>query len=284
MEKLKELIEQLKQEVAQIQIQGRELTPEEIARVEAIQKCLPLLQQAITVLRAEPAENLITYKIVSDEDGKLKRCARIACNFWNRFIIPKSSIVIRLSIFTSAGTTIARAYKPYENNGIVYGVVEFNTKYLSQFKDNEISGTIIHEIGHTLGFGWDAWTSLFDSGTGIFTRAAIAVIRALQDMLVETEYGPGTRYSHWDEEKFNKELMTGFKDKGEHVLPVTIAVMKLLGHSINEELLEKTDLNTLMDALAQVVFSRQTEAKALNLDHFEETEIWENIPHDEQLT
>jgi len=284
MEILEQLIEQLTQEVAQIEIKGRELTPDEIARVQAIQKCIPLLRQAITVLRAESAANLITYKIVSDDDGKLKRCARIACNFWNRFIIPKSSIVIRLGIFTSAGTTIARAYKPYKREGVVYGVVEFNTKYLSEFKDNDISGTIIHEIGHTLGFGWDEWMDLFDSETGLFTSNAIAKLGALQDMLVETEHGPGTRYSHWDEERFGKELMTGFKDMGEHVLPVTIRVMDLLDHRINEKLSEKTDLKTLMDALAQVVFSRQVEAKALDLDRFEETEIWENIPHDEKLT
>jgi len=283
MEILEQLIEQLTQEVAQIEIKGREFTPDEIACVQAIQKCVPLLRQAITVLRTKLAANLITYKIVSDDDGKLKRCARIACNFWNRFIISKSSIVIRLGIFTSA-TPIARAYKPYKKEGVVYGVVEFNTKYLSEFKDNNISGTIIHEIGHTLGFGWDEWMDLFDSETGLFTSNAIAKLGTLQDMLVETGHGPGTRYCHWDEERFGKELMTGFKDMGEHVLPVTIGVMELLDHRINEKLSEKTDLKTLMDALAQVVFSRQIEAKVLDLDHFEETEIWENIPHDEKLT
>ena len=98
---------------------------------------------------------LITYKIVSDNEGKLKGAAKLSCDFWNKFVVAKSSIVIRLGIFTSFGNTIARAYKPYSRNGTVYGRVEFNTKYLSTFSESETVGTIIHEIGHTLGFGWD---------------------------------------------------------------------------------------------------------------------------------
>lgn len=283
METLSKLIEDLTQEAVQIQIQGRALRPDEIARIQAIYQALPHLKQALDILKVETASTLITYKIVSDVDGKLKGAARVACNFWNRFVIPDSSIVIRLGIFTSNSTTIARAYQPYEKDGAVYGVVEFNTKYLSTFSRNEISGTIIHEIGHTLGFGWGEWQDLFDSN-GEFKKAATDVLADLKDMRVETDFGPGTRYSHWDEQKHDEELMTGFKDISEHVLPVTIKIMTLLGHRVAEELPQKTDLGTLMDALAQVVFSRQAEAKAINLDHFELTDLWENIPHDQPLS
>lgn len=282
MEKLKKLIEDLTQEAAQLQIQGRSLRPDEIARIQAIYQSLPHLRQADDILNADITSTLVTYKIVSDLDGKLKKAARIACNFWNRFIIPNSSIVIRLGVFTSNTNTIARAYKPYKENGIVYGVVEFNTKYLSSFSGNEIAGTIIHEIGHTLGFGWDKWMDLFDS-KGLFTDTATRALGDLEDMRVETDYGPGTKYAHWDEERHDEELMTGFKDNTEHVLPVTIDIMTLLGHRVVEELPQKTNLNTLMDALSRVVFSRQPEAKALNLDHFEKTDLWENIPHDQPL-
>jgi hypothetical protein len=283
METLKKLIESLTQEAAKIQIQGRALRPDEMARVQAIHQALPYLRQALDILSTEIASTLISYKIVTDVDGKLKQAARIACNFWNRFIIPNASIVIRLDVFTSNSTTIARAYKPYKKDGVVYGVVEFNTKYLLTFTGNEIAGTIIHEIGHTLGFGWDKWIELFDS-KGVFTEAAISELADLEDMRVETDYGPGTRYSHWDEQRHNEELMTGIKDVAEHVLPVTIRIMAILDHSVVEELPQKTNLNTLMNALAQVVFSRQAEAKAIDLDHFEKTDLWENIPHNKPLS
>lgn len=283
MEALKKVIEELVQEATRIQIQGRALRPDEIARVQSIYQALPHLNQALDILSIEIASTLITYKIVSDLNGKLKRSARIACNFWNRFTIPDSSIVIRLGVFTSDSLTIARAYKPYENDGVVYGVVEFNTKYLSTFSENEISGTIIHEIGHTLGFGWSKWMDMFDS-EGVFTEAATNALADLKDMRVETDYGPGTMYSHWDEERHNEELMTGIKDNAEHVLPVTIKIMELLGHRVVEELPQKADLDTLLGALAQVVFSRQAEAKAIDLDHFEKTDLWENIPHNQPIS
>lgn len=282
METLKKLIESLLQEAAQIQIQGRALRPDEMMRVRAIYEALPHLNQALDILNREIDSTLITYKIVSDVDGKLKRTARVACNFWNRFVIPKSSIVIRLGVFTAQSNTIARAYRPYENDGVVYGVVEFNTKYLSTFSDNQISGTIVHEIGHTLGFGFEAWMRLFDTSNGQFTNAAINALANLDQMRVETDFGPGTQYSHWDEDRHGEELMTGFKDSVEHVLPVTIKIMALLGHQVAEELPVKTNLDTILNMLTNVEFSRKSEAKAINLDHFEQTDLFENIPHTDQ--
>jgi hypothetical protein len=50
---------------------------------------------------------LITHKVVNDEGGKVKKAARIACNFWNRFVGPRKSIVIRLGVFDEDSDTIA---------------------------------------------------------------------------------------------------------------------------------------------------------------------------------
>ena len=283
MRDLEKIIEDLTQEAARIQIQGRGLRPDEIARVQAIYEALPKLKQSLAILTAEIKSTLITYKIVTDLDGKLKQASRVACDFWNRFVIPSYSIIIRLGVFTSNSNTIAKAYKPYVRDGVRYGVIEFNTKYLSRFSRNEISGTIIHEIGHTLGIGWNEWEGLFDKSNGKFNNSVINEVGDLKDMRVETDYGSGTQYSHWDEERHDEELMTGFKDITEHVLPVTIDIMSLLGHQIAERLPHKTDLSTLLDSLAQITFSRQAEAKSLNRDHFEETDLWENIPHDQPL-
>jgi len=158
---------------------------------------------------------IITYKIVSDSNDRLKNTAKTACNFWNSFIIPNSSIVIRLGVFTSYDTIIAQSYRLYISSGVVYGGIEFNTKYLNRFTDSEIAGTVIHEIGHTLGFGWDRWIGLFDRNSGMFKSEYIGIIPELQHMFAETDYGPGTQYAHWDEERFDRELMTGFKDSYE---------------------------------------------------------------------
>ena len=220
---------------------------------------------------------LITYKIFSDEEDKLKSAVKVACSFWNRFIIPKNSIVIGMGTFTSKGFVIARAYKPYFYDDTTFGAVEFNTKYLNEFSGFDIAGTIIHEIAHTLGIGWVKWEDLFNRPDGSFTKESIQEISELQYMWVETDYGSGTQYSHWDEERFDKELMTGLKNGSEYVLPVTIKVMRLLGHKVIECLVEKTDLSILLGKASYVTFSKQKEAQKLNLSYFKETELMEEF-------
>lgn len=278
-----DLIDALKAESARIQIQSRALTIEELNQLRVIQHTISWLLEArrLTSPRPEPVQpsNLITYNLVDTEDTRLKGGARTACNFWNRFVQPKYSIVIRLGVFTQNSFTIARAYKPFEKDDVRYGRVEFNTKYLGRFTEHEIAGTIIHEIGHSLGIGWDDWDKLYDRQSGNFKAAAIRRLKKLEVMEVELDGGSGTAFAHWDEAKFDKELMTGYQDKGEHVLPVTIDLMSVLGHTVIEQLEAKTDLSKLLDDAASVVFTRQNEARALDLDHFQETDIFETIPH-----
>ena len=90
--------------------------------------------------------------------------------------------------------------------------------------------------------------TLFHHETGVFKDKPIGKVPSLAKMLVETDYGPGTELSHWDEEKFGAELMTGFKDEAEHVLPATTEVAALLGHKVLERLPRKTRISTLFAA------------------------------------
>ncbi|QDU55537.1 DNA/RNA non-specific endonuclease [Aeoliella mucimassa] len=278
------LIDELKDQAAQIRNQGYELVDSDLEKLQTLQHTISWLVRArgIASETAEPEQpesTLITYHVVDDMDGKLDQAARTACNFWNRFVEPKQSIVIRLGTFHSLGNTIARAYFPYENDGVMYGRVEFNTRFLATFTEEEIAGTIVHEIGHTLGIGWERWETLFDKDTGLFNPKAIRRLSELQFMEVERDGGSGTALAHWDELKFDKELMTGYKDPGEHVLPVTIDLMKILGHKVLERLDQQTPLSDLLVEAASMMFSRQDEAQSLNLEHFEETGLMETIPH-----
>jgi hypothetical protein len=219
--------------------------------------------------------NLITYKIVDDVNGQLKAAGRIACNFWNRFIQPASSIVIRLGTFTEFGNTIARAYEPSKWRRVVYGRIEFNTNYMEKYSDFDIAGVVVHEIGHTIGFGFGKWYSLIIKETGRFTDKAITELPSLADMHVETHYGIGTTLVHWDEEFHGNELMTGIRDEVMDVLPVTIDIQSLLGNKIIEHLQEETPLLRLLEEAKKVEFIRQKQAKALDLDYFVTTPIWE---------
>lgn len=228
--------------------------------------------------------SLITYHIVSDYRGMLHASARQACSFWNRFVEPSSSTVLRLGTFEQFGNTIARAYRPYQRDGVKYGRVEFNTKYLDQFEEDEIVGTLIHEIGHTLGVGWNKWMDMFSHRTGRFHKRWIKKLAALENMLVETDFGPGTTLAHWDEENFEKELMSGFKSDDEYVMPVTIDVMGLLGHAIIERLEEKRKLKEILDDLRNVVFTRQADVLQIVRDAFVETEIWEEIYENKRVS
>jgi hypothetical protein len=225
----------------------------------------------------KPNATLITYHIESDLQGKLRDSAKLSCDFWNRFIQPNSSIVIRLGTFYRFGNTIAAAYRPYQRDGVIYGRVKFNTLYLDQFSDVEIAGTVIHEIGHTLGIGWDKWMELFSHQTGRFHKRYIKRLPALEKMYVETDYGAGTTLAHWDEKRFDKALMSGFKDDDEYVLPVTIDVLGLLGHQVVERLKKKRDLADILDELRDLVFLRMEEAQQINREVFVETEIWEEV-------
>jgi hypothetical protein len=229
-------------------------------------------------------DTLVTYKIVSDMDGRLKTAGRTACNFWNAFIKPSTDVVIRLGTFTDPDPnsgTIAQAWTPYSRKGVLYGRVEFNTKYLRKFSANQIAGTVVHELGHTLGMGWNRWMKLFNESDGAFFPKAVKACPALGAMSVELDGGSGTELCHWDEDTFGAELMTGYKDGVEHVLPVTVEIMEMLGHSIKKKLPAKTGLTSLLRKCSQVVFSERMKvgARQIDRDHFVDTEPFETIPH-----
>ena len=67
--------------------------------------------------------------------------------------------------------------------------------------------------------------------TGRLATAAYRVLGGRGVIPVEGDFGPGTADSHWDEDRFDNELMTGFINLGENPLSViTAASARDLGY------------------------------------------------------
>lgn len=111
------------------------------------------------------------------------------------------------------------------SNGLtIVGCMQFDSADVEALEDEKtFSKVILHEMGHVLGFGslWEETPSLLDepcfnnsSATSGFrgSRAVLEfdVLGETGNPPVESDGGPGTRCSHWDEDFFDNELMTGF--------------------------------------------------------------------------
>jgi hypothetical protein len=58
---------------------------------------------------------------------------------------------------------------------------------------------------------------------------------------------------------------------------VTIKVMALLGHVIAEELIQKTNLETLIREIEDVLFTMTETVQEINFEYYKDTEISEEI-------
>lgn len=103
---------------------------------------------------------------------------------------------------------------------------------------------IVHEMGHVLGVGtlWNTAPFGFDRTLRVGTDTApyFAGRKAnvfwnaeggTDELPIEGDFGPGTRFGHWDEGALNNELMTGFLNLGENPLSrITAGSMSDLGY------------------------------------------------------
>lgn len=103
---------------------------------------------------------------------------------------------------------------------------------------------IVHEMGHVLGVGtlWNVAPFGFDrtlrggsdDNPYFLGRKANVFWNAeggTEELPIEGDFGPGTRFGHWDEATLNNELMTGFLNLGENPLSrITAGSMRDLGY------------------------------------------------------
>ena len=114
-----------------------------------------------------------------------------------------------------------------------FDIVDVNAMGLSVFEE-----VVLHEMSHSLGFG-SIWDRL-----GLVTNGLYTGENALDEYLamggsgsgipVEQDGGSGTAGSHWDEETFGNELMTGYINDGDNYFTaMSEASFADLGYVVN---------------------------------------------------
>jgi len=140
------------------------------------------------------------------------------------------------------------------------GVMKFDTADLQQMEaGGTLNDVITHEMGHVLGIGtiWRDKGLLRGAGTANPTfvgRSAMKEYGVLRGSAtgkpvpVENTGGLGTRDSHWREDVFRNELMTGFVGAtGNPMSRVTVASLKDLGYVVDMSAAEAYHLPNLID-------------------------------------
>ena len=126
-----------------------------------------------------------------------------------------------------------------------YGHMEFDSADVAgMFANGTWTNVILHEMGHILGIG-TLWSTLGlkTSSTGDYIGAnALREYRTLSgnpsaaSVPVEHDFGAGTANAHWDEDRFNAELMTGFIEPASVPMPIsrmTVGSLQDMGYTVN---------------------------------------------------
>lgn len=113
-----------------------------------------------------------------------------------------------------------------------FDIVDVNDMGLAVFSE-----VVLHEMAHSLGFGsiWDR-LGLVNNGefTGTNANNEYHKLGGVGSIPVEQDGGSGTAGSHWDEETFNNELMTGYINDGDNPFSaMSAAAFKDMGYVIN---------------------------------------------------
>ncbi len=129
----------------------------------------------------------------------------------------------------------------------VSGEMTFDVADAQWLDDNGLwDDVVLHEMAHVLGFGtlWSYQGLLSGAGTANPTYTGQAAMEAFGEMTgggaapiaVEQDGGGGTALSHWDEQTFGNELMTGYINYGDNAFSaMTAASFADLGYDLAPE-------------------------------------------------
>lgn len=124
----------------------------------------------------------------------------------------------------------------------ISGLMKFDSADVANLEaSGRFVDTILHEMGHVLGFGtiWTDLGLLNGAGTGnpTFNGAASRGIwqgfGGSGNVPVANTGGPGTADAHWRESTFGNELMTGYLGSSNPLSTQTIAGLADLGYGVD---------------------------------------------------
>ena len=204
-----------------------------------------------TIFELPPTIDDFDIELVYRGNESYKSVFQAAVDFWETVIIgdlPAIHDVDDLKIFATVATIDGQggtlAYAGWDRirttgNKLPYeGSMTFDSMDMRGMSNSEIYDVAVHEIAHILGFG-TLWyeKSLISESNYIGSFATNEYYLAGGDTLyipLETSGGGGTAYSHWDEEIFGAELMTGYINSGENYFSaITIGAMEDLGYQVS---------------------------------------------------
>lgn len=158
-------------------------------------------------------------------------------------------IYVRVGKIDGPGGVLGQAgptHLRWQSNLPIAGTMEFDEADLSDLLlEGLLDETILHEVGHVLGFGtiFALRGLVRGSGTtdptfvGPMAMAEYARLKGLPGptpVPLEATGGPGTAEGHWREAIFDDELMTGWLDSGVNPLSrLTVAAMGDLGYQVD---------------------------------------------------
>ncbi|QIK77871.1 hypothetical protein G7077_02030 [Sphingomonas piscis] len=119
--------------------------------------------------------------------------------------------------------------------------MQFDIADVTDMGVSVFSEVVLHEMSHSLGFGsiWDR-LGLVSNGnyTGAAANDAFHRLGGTGSIQVEQDGGAGTAGSHWDEELYNNELMTGYINDGNNYFSeMSVAAFKDLGYTLRTDYL-----------------------------------------------
>ena len=158
-------------------------------------------------------------------------------------------------ILGQAGPCVVRT----TGNLALLGIMQLDEADLSDLEaSSDLVETIIHEMGHVLGFGvgtpWNgtlvdsAGADPFWPGTEAVTQYDLSGGTATNKVPVANTGGTGTADAHWHEADMGRELMTGFINESSinPLSAITVGAMKDMGYVVD---LTKADTYTVSPTL-----------------------------------